>query len=97
MRDLATVLRYGALNNFSGPDAVRRAYGVGMWTAAAIFDNAPAKAWCAANGVPVQKAANEAQGSAGAFLVPADDGDDLVLETDPLRRCVVPAVGGVTL
>ena len=65
--------RYGKLINFVGEGAEERAYRSGMWAKAAIWGDDSAKAWCAENGIALQREkATQSEGvnTAGGFLVP---------------------------
>lgn len=65
--------RYGKLHNFIGDGAEERAYRAGMWAKATIWGDGTAKAWCAENGIAIEReraAQSEGVNTAGGFLVP---------------------------
>ena len=54
-RVAATPRRHGVLRAFKGTDAVTNAERAGMWAAATLYGSEQAQAWCAANGVVIQR------------------------------------------
>ena len=61
---------HSKLKNFTGENAVERAFRFGQFALASLFGNEKSHAWCKENGIILQRAQSEGVNSAGGFLVP---------------------------
>lgn len=70
--------RYQTLRSFKGEGAAERAYRFGQWLMATAMGMTKARDFCAANGIPIQRAMGETVNELGGFTVPDEFGNDLI-------------------